>query len=99
MTEMEKMWAEMAKHQPIADRRGYGTQWQCMCGLKTEEAAKAARDAAWSAKAAGWAAWSAKAAAQAVKAAQAAAAGWAAHARWDASEAIRNIKIANMEMP
>lgn len=43
MTEkLEEMWAELAKHQPIADKLGYGTQWQSMCELKTEAAAEAA---------------------------------------------------------
>jgi hypothetical protein len=42
MSEMEKMWAEMAKHQPIADEQGYGDEWARMCDLKTLEAAMAA---------------------------------------------------------
>jgi hypothetical protein len=57
MTEMEKMWVELAEHQPIADKLGYGTQWQCMCGLKTAEAARAAYAAAAAAGASGT--WSA----------------------------------------
>ena len=58
---IEKMWVELAKHQPVADKLGYGPQWQCMCGLKTEgaaEAAWAAAEAAWAAaEAAADAAW------------------------------------------
>jgi hypothetical protein len=42
MNEMEKMWVELAKHQPIADKQGYGDEWARMCNRKTEEAAKAA---------------------------------------------------------
>ena len=42
MSEMEKMWVEMAKHQPIADEHGYGGEWARMCNLKTLEAAMAA---------------------------------------------------------
>ena len=38
---LEEMWVELAKHQPIAGAQGYGTQWQSMCELKTEEAAEA----------------------------------------------------------
>ena len=56
---IEKMWVELAKHQPVADKLGYGPQWQCMCGLKTEgaaEAAWAAAEAAWAAAEAAWAA-------------------------------------------
>lgn len=42
MTEMETMWAELAKHQPIANKLGYGDEWARMCELRTKEAAEAA---------------------------------------------------------
>ena len=63
MSGMEKMWIELTEHQPIADARGYGAQWQRMCELKTQEAANAAGEAAWdvmvAAGGAGWNAWGA----------------------------------------
>ena len=46
MTELEKMWTALSAHQPIADRMGYGTQWQCMCNQRTTMAADAAHAAA-----------------------------------------------------
>ena len=56
MTEkLKEMWAELAKHQPIADAKGYGTQWQSMCELKTEAAAEAAAKT----KSLGWPLWGA----------------------------------------
>jgi len=68
MSEVETMWVELAKHQPIADKQGYGTQWQCMCGLKTAEAAKAAFAAAWDVRtAAAAAAWDASGAINHIK--------------------------------
>jgi hypothetical protein len=39
---METMWAELAKHQPMANKLGYGDEWARMCELKTKEAAETA---------------------------------------------------------
>ena len=46
MTELEKMWAELAKHQPTADKKGYGKAWARMCNERTADAAEAAEAAA-----------------------------------------------------
>ena len=92
MTEkLEEMWAEMAKHQPIADKLGYGVEWAHMCELKTQEAAWAAGEAA-----------AGEAAAKAAKAAGGAA-GWAAAnawgaagwAAWAAARALEHVRKAN----
>ena len=42
----QAMWTALEAHQPVADRRGYGTEWARMCSKRTEKAAYAAADAA-----------------------------------------------------
>jgi hypothetical protein len=43
---IDKMWAALAEYQPTADTDGHGETWARMCSERTEDAAKAASDAA-----------------------------------------------------
>jgi len=76
MSDLNEMWERLAEHQPYADRRGYGDAWKTMCEQRTEEAAEAARAAAFlvasSPIEAAGGAWAAGAAAAEAKAAVAA---------------------------
>jgi hypothetical protein len=61
--DLNKMWAELARYQPYANKDGHGESWRTMCSERTREATWAARaaamaawDAAWAARAAAWAA-------------------------------------------
>jgi len=45
-TDLAKMWAHLAAHQPIADQRGYGKAWIEMCEQRTPKVAKDAAVAA-----------------------------------------------------
>ena len=79
--ELNQMWQRLEKHQPYADKAGYGPEWQAMCTertTKTAAEAQAAADAVWDEACASDfdAAWEATAAAasRAAAAAQAAAA-------------------------
>ena len=69
MTDLNEMWAELAKYQPYADKHGFGAEWRRMCEERTESAAWAARAAA---RVAWDAAWDAAAFAAAMAAAEAA---------------------------
>ena len=89
MTDLTLMWKALATHQPIADKRGYGTEWKQMCAEKTSDAI----DAAWSAADA--AAWDA---ADAALAAAADAAAWAVAAAKHMQRAIKYTTEANKEM-
>lgn len=46
MTDLTEMWTRLEAHQSIADQRGYGDAWKRMCVERTEDAAEAARAAA-----------------------------------------------------
>jgi len=52
MNKLNEMWKALEKHQPIADRLGYGQEWKQMCVERTEDACRTARDAARAARAA-----------------------------------------------
>jgi hypothetical protein len=83
---MDWMWSVvLPKLQPVADKHGFGSEWQTMCNLKTADAARAARAAADAARAdaadyadASYAAATYAAADAAARAADAAAATYAA---------------------
>lgn len=78
----DEMWTRLEAHQPYADERGYGSEWQAMCKKRTAKAALAAEAAA---EAAGRRARAAEAAAEA-----AAMSAWEA-SRWSATFARRPI--------
>ena len=42
MTDLEPMWAALAKYQPYADADGHGNSWRKMCSERTSDAADAA---------------------------------------------------------
>ena len=73
---LDWMWESVLPTlQPLADKHGFGREWQTMTKKRTEAAARAAAWAAAAAEArAAWAAWAAAAAAEARAAAEAAAA-------------------------
>ena len=54
MTDLNKMWQELERYQPYADRRGFGEAWLRMTTERTQDAAWAALAAAAEAAAAGW---------------------------------------------
>jgi hypothetical protein len=58
---IDEMWDRLAAHQPYADQRGYGKEWQALCKYRTQQSAQALGDFLWSNKhpMAAWAAWSA----------------------------------------
>jgi len=61
MSTLDEMWARIEAHQPIADKRGYGTEWAKMRRERTPRAAFAAQRAAeWAVNNAEWAATSAE---------------------------------------
>ena len=43
---LNKMWMELAKYQPIADRNGHGESWRKMCQERTQGAIEIAADEA-----------------------------------------------------
>ena len=47
MTDLNKMWTELERYQPFADKRGFGDAWRRMTAERTEEAAAYAATAAW----------------------------------------------------
>jgi hypothetical protein len=87
MTDLNEMWARLEEYQPIADKRGYGTEWAKMCRERTPRAAKWVAKAAAATDAAAWAADAARAAKWAAKAATDAA--WAASAARNAERAAK----------
>ena len=44
---LEDMWQRLERHQPFADRRGYGEAWAKMCRERTQDTAAAAAKVAW----------------------------------------------------
>lgn len=46
MNNLNAMWQELEKHQPIADRLGYGQEWKHMCVERKIDACRTASDAA-----------------------------------------------------
>lgn len=72
MTDLTKMWRELERYQPYADKRGFGDAWRKMCEhragkapwsapwIAVSAARSAGRAAAWAARDAAWAAgWAA----------------------------------------
>ena len=84
MTDLNAMWAALAKYQPYADKDGHGELWRTMCEERTAEAAWAA-----TAEAAALAAYAAAAASEAAR--------WAAEAAYWSDIAIKRIKQAIKE--
>ena len=58
---IDQLWDRLAAHQPHADQRGYGKEWQSMCRDRTQQSAQALGDFLWTNKhrEAAWAVWSA----------------------------------------
>ena len=45
MTTLDEMWQRLIRHQPYADKYGYGPEWMIMCKVRNHGAAWAARRA------------------------------------------------------
>ena len=92
MTTLDEMWRRLIKHQPYADKYGYGATWMVMCKTRKRRAAWDAADAAWDAADAAYAAYAAYAAAWDAARAAAAAADVAYAAADVATYAARTIR-------
>lgn len=58
---LDQMWNRLAEHQPYADKKGYGKEWEALRMERTHNTAQAVGDYLWVNKHhyAAWAAWSA----------------------------------------